>query len=388
MTTGDLRGCLRKLERQLRTLKYPREVDYCSLARGDLSSVLPIVSYAFVSYSSHVAEHLVELGVELAGKNDLRFVETVYKVLRDVFHYKPLLTKQQFLQPGFAEHKIGILCDVIGFVTRKHGQLCKVARPTFQKKSKSGFPSIDLLCKMEKLPVTDVVTSGTFSKLPLVEKHTGDTSSALTNPLCNEANSEAGSETSSEVEEPEAEDPLSPAWPTEPQVCPTPSLPLWQVMRSPPSCHARDPQVDEARLQALEAQLQECQAKLEKLSSLERRLQALERDTAGKVVVDREQWENLESRVLLLETRLALSSAQAESSILLTEKDDITSQEASEAEPEVASGLRGIPAGHQPPEASPISVTNVSKGTLKRLERIASMMKDTSCLLKCGDPSM
>ncbi|XP_048852619.1 centrosomal protein of 44 kDa isoform X2 [Brienomyrus brachyistius] len=363
MTTGDLRGCLRKLERQLRTLKYPREVDYCSLARGDLSSVLPIVSYAFVSYSSHVAEHLVELGVELAGKNDLRFVETVYKVLRDVFHYKPLLTKQQFLQPGFAEHKIGILCDVIGFVTRKHGQLCKVARPTFQKKSKSGFPSIDLLCKMEKLPVTDVVTSGTFSKLPLVEKHTGDTSSALTNPLCNEANSEAGSETSSEVEEPEAEDPLSPAWPTEPQV-------------------------DEARLQALEAQLQECQAKLEKLSSLERRLQALERDTAGKVVVDREQWENLESRVLLLETRLALSSAQAESSILLTEKDDITSQEASEAEPEVASGLRGIPAGHQPPEASPISVTNVSKGTLKRLERIASMMKDTSCLLKCGDPSM
>uniref|UniRef100_A0A3B3SEU9 Centrosomal protein of 44 kDa n=1 Tax=Paramormyrops kingsleyae TaxID=1676925 RepID=A0A3B3SEU9_9TELE len=363
MTTGDLRGCLRKLERQLRSLKYPREVDYCALARGEPSSVLPIVSYAFVSYSSHVAEHLVGLGVELAGKNDLRFVETVYKVLRDVFHYKPLLTKQQFLQPGFAEHKIGILCDVIGFVTRKHGQLCKASRPTFQKRSKSGFPSIDPLCKMEKLPTTDVVTSGTFSKLPLVERHTGGTTSALTNPLCDEGDSEEGSETSSEREEPEADDPPSPDWPT-------------------------GPQMDEARLQALEAQLQECQAKLEKLSSLERRLQALERDTAGKVVMDREQWENLESRVLLLETRLALSSAQAESSLLLTEKDDITSQEVSEAGPESSSALCGSLAGHRPPEASPISMTDVSKGTLKRLERIASMMKDTSGLLRSADPSM
>uniref|UniRef100_A0A3B3SCJ8 Centrosomal protein of 44 kDa n=1 Tax=Paramormyrops kingsleyae TaxID=1676925 RepID=A0A3B3SCJ8_9TELE len=361
MTTGDLRGCLRKLERQLRSLKYPREVDYCALARGEPSSVLPIVSYAFVSYSSHVAEHLVGLGVELAGKNDLRFVETVYKVLRDVFHYKPLLTKQQFLQPGFAEHKIGILCDVIGFVTRKHGQLCKASRPTFQKRSKSGFPSIDPLCKMEKLPTTDVVTSGTFSKLPLVERHTGGTTSALTNPLCDEGDSEEGSETSSEREEPEADDPPSPDWPTGPQVRPTQSLPLWQVMGSPPSCHARDLQMDEARLQALEAQLQECQAKLEKLSSLERRLQALERDTAGKVVMDREQWENLESRVLLLETRLALSSAQAESSLLLTEKDDITSQEVSEAGPESSSALCGSLAGHRPPEASPISMTDVSK---------------------------
>lgn len=41
------------------------------------------MSYAFVSYSSHVAEHLLGLGVELAGKNDLRFVETAYKVSHD-----------------------------------------------------------------------------------------------------------------------------------------------------------------------------------------------------------------------------------------------------------------------------------------------------------------
>lgn len=146
--------------------------------------------------------------------------------------------------------------------------------------------------------------------LPLVERHTGGTTSVLTNPLGDEGDSDAGSETSSEREGPEAEDAPSTDWPTEPQVRPTPSLPLWQVMGSPTFCHARDLQIDETRLQ-------ECQARLEKLSSLESRVQALEsrvqaleRDTAGKVFMDREQWENLESRVLLLETRLALSSAQ------------------------------------------------------------------------------
>lgn len=28
MSTGDLKGCLRKLDTQLRAVKYPRDVDY------------------------------------------------------------------------------------------------------------------------------------------------------------------------------------------------------------------------------------------------------------------------------------------------------------------------------------------------------------------------
>nr|XP_015200911.1 PREDICTED: centrosomal protein of 44 kDa [Lepisosteus oculatus] len=123
MATGDLKGSLRKLDQHLRLLNYPREVDYTGLAKGDPSAFLPVVSHAFISYSSYLAEHLVGFGVELAGKNDLRFIESVYKVLRDLFHYKPILTKQQFLQFGYAERKISILCDIISFVTKKHKEL-------------------------------------------------------------------------------------------------------------------------------------------------------------------------------------------------------------------------------------------------------------------------
>lgn len=43
---------------------------------------------------------------------------------------------------------------------------------------------------------------------------------------------------------------------------------------------------------------------------MEHRIHALEKSLAGKIIIESSQWENLESRVLLLETRLALSSAQ------------------------------------------------------------------------------
>ncbi|GAA6073299.1 centrosomal protein of 44 kDa isoform X1 [Tachysurus ichikawai] len=125
MSTGDVKGGLRKLQASLRSVKYPRDVDYQGLAKGDPSCCLPIVSYVFTSFSTSVAEHLVEHSIELAGKNDLSFVESVYKVLRDLFSYKPLLTKQQFLQFGFAERKLALLCDIIGFVLDKHKQLTK-----------------------------------------------------------------------------------------------------------------------------------------------------------------------------------------------------------------------------------------------------------------------
>lgn len=99
-------------------------------------------------------------GLELTGKSDLRFTDTLYKVtdriklvlqaekrknyqplvpnttvsvcflclqaLRDIFHYKPVLTKQQFLQWGFSERKISVVCDIINLVLQKHNQLQKV----------------------------------------------------------------------------------------------------------------------------------------------------------------------------------------------------------------------------------------------------------------------
>ena len=47
------------------------------------------------------------------------------QVLRDVFQYKPVLTKQQFLQCGFSQSKIAVICDIINLVLQRHKQLKK-----------------------------------------------------------------------------------------------------------------------------------------------------------------------------------------------------------------------------------------------------------------------
>ncbi|MGH0164934.1 UNVERIFIED_CONTAM: hypothetical protein FKN15_048257 [Acipenser sinensis] len=206
MATGDLKGCLRKLHQQLRSLNYDRDVDYAGLARGDPASLLPILSHAFISYSSYLAEHLVGCRVELAGKNDLRFIETVYKVLRDEFHYKPVLSKQQILQCGYAERKINILCDIIGFVTKKHKELA----------------------------------------------------------------------------------------------------------------HLDKAAIENVQLKSLELQLAECQNKLQKLLVMEERLKAVEQEMTGKVIIDRKDWNNLVSRVVLLETELILRSRKVSSMAIFT----------------------------------------------------------------------
>uniref|UniRef100_A0A672PLB8 Centrosomal protein of 44 kDa n=1 Tax=Sinocyclocheilus grahami TaxID=75366 RepID=A0A672PLB8_SINGR len=128
MATGDLKACLRKLEASL-------------LAVGDPSACLPIVSFAFTSFSPSLTDHLVDYGVELTGLSDLRFIENVYKVLRDVFSYKPLLTKQQFLQFGFTERKVIILCDIIGLVLNKHKELTKESKHVSKPKRRPHFKS-------------------------------------------------------------------------------------------------------------------------------------------------------------------------------------------------------------------------------------------------------
>ncbi|KAM8772067.1 centrosomal protein of 44 kDa isoform 2-T3 [Acanthopagrus schlegelii] len=125
LSTGDVQGSLRQLEALLRVIKYPGYVDYNGLSKGDPSAFLPIMSFTLSSFSPPLAEQLTVTGLELTCKTDLRFIDTLYKVLRDIFHYKPILTKQQFLQWGFSQRKISVICDVINLVLQKHNQLMK-----------------------------------------------------------------------------------------------------------------------------------------------------------------------------------------------------------------------------------------------------------------------
>lgn len=364
MATGDLKGCLRKLEASLRSLKYPRDVDYQRLAVGDPSACLPIVSFAFTSFSPSLTEHLVDFGVELTGMNDLRFIENVYKVLRDVFSYKPLLTKQQFLQFGFAERKVSILCDVIGLVLSKHKELTKNSKHLSKPKKRPVLKS----CVKNEIPSDDSNSQELTAlmmplKQPLVERHLGGSSAAAQIRHSSAEHPQQEEESEKELDSERLEDSSQPAESTE--------------------C------VLESRLRVLEEGLLETVGRLEqRLALMELKIHALEKSLAGKIIIESNQWENLESRVLLLETRLALTSAQG-----LTSGDGIFSTENNEFKEDTVSAngssaviQTSLDDNDNGNIASPLPTA--SQSFKERLDRIVYMMKDTSDILQNVEPTM
>ncbi|XP_061848753.1 centrosomal protein of 44 kDa isoform X3 [Colius striatus] len=329
MATRDLKGTLRKIEQGLRLLNYPRDVDYTVLAKGDPAAFLPIISYSFTSFSTYIAELLVKCGVELTAKSDLRFVEAIYKLLRDQFQYKPVLTKQQFLQFGFAERKMQLVCDIINCVLKKHKELSN------------------------------------SNKKPQVERHLGNEISGDLHPLPLpvQGDNEEESYLDHDVVEVKCE----------------------QVIE------------DNSQIEFLKSQLADCQEKLHKLDWIEDKLQVLEEKLKGKVIIDEKDWNNLASRVLLLETELLLQSRKRD----LTPEFSNTSHECTsnripvssdterkEEMPESLhrlSGYSSLLSTDPFPKATTINshdLTDISKETRQRMERINKIIEATAELLK------
>ncbi|XP_054572923.1 centrosomal protein of 44 kDa isoform X2 [Eptesicus fuscus] len=292
MATGDLKRSLRNLEQVLRSVNYPQEVDCVGLVKGDLAASLPIISYSLTSYSPYVAELLMESNVELIAKNDLRFIDTVYKLLRDQFNYKPILTKKQFLQCGFAEWKIQIICDILNCVMKKHKELSGLDKtPSLQRKkvnsvkSEPGSSSEKSSAEPVGIDITGrFMTSG---KKAVVIRH-----------LYNEdgvSNSDSTLSAMTDVNEAFA---VSDLKDTEIK---TPEEKVPEI-----ESEQQDIKVN-PELTALKTLLAECQEKLKKLTQIESKLDSLEEKMKGKVMVDEKTWTNLISRVTLLETELLLS---------------------------------------------------------------------------------
>ena len=124
MTTGDLKNNLRKFVSELKQVQFPQsELDLKGIAQGVPKAFLPVVHHVFLDYSISLAQYFANKEYDLYGKTDLRFMEAVYKVLRDEFGYKPQITKEQFLTIGFAERKILSLCEILKLLRGKHDEL-------------------------------------------------------------------------------------------------------------------------------------------------------------------------------------------------------------------------------------------------------------------------
>ena len=189
------------------------------MSLGVPSAFLPLLHASLMHYSLPLANWLTRHDYELYGKNDLRFLEGLYKVccnllpsssppsslrppfsisfihpclllpfpsfpssfiaslippllsfplfrsffsslfrllhsflpqvLRDVFHYHPQLTREQFLSTGFAERKILLTTDVLCFCQRKHRELVG-RRPARRERRRYGWGEASVWYRWER----------------------------------------------------------------------------------------------------------------------------------------------------------------------------------------------------------------------------------------------
>ncbi|KAM4802542.1 centrosomal protein of 44 kDa [Urocitellus parryii] len=385
MATGDLKRSLRNLEQVLRLLNYPEEVDCVGLVKGDTAACLPIISYSLTSYSPYVTELLMESNVELIAKNDLRFIDTVYKLLRDQFNYKPILTKKQFIQCGFAEWKIQITCDILNCVMKKHKELSSLTKTPSQQRKKSIAGKLEPCSSNEKALLESVsidVTTGRFLT-------SGKKKAVVIRHLYNEDNVDIPEATTSSVADTdEAFDMLS-LKPSEINI-PEENVP-----------EIKDEQKDvkvNLEITALQTMLAECQEKLNKLPSIEKRLDCLEEAMKGKVMVDETTWTNLLSRVTLLETELLLSKKNEYIDLNVVSEEcasgsDVDLQTLDRKSEVEASANIPLSSGYSTetdstPRASTVIYSGLKETseetTIQKLERMKKMFEETAELLKCS----
>ncbi|NXC08215.1 CEP44 protein, partial [Orthonyx spaldingii] len=365
MATGDLNGSLRKIEQGLRLVNYPRDVDYTVLVKGDPAEFLPIISYCFTSFSTCIAELLVKRDVELTAKSDLRFIEAVYKFLRDQFQYKPILTKEQFLQFGFAERKMQIVCDIINCVVKKHKELSNSSKVKSQTRKKLRPFTFEVWSNCGK-GLADPSGSALISKQPLVERHSGSEVSRDFHPL-----------------------PLPAQGGNEEELCldhDIVEVKCEQVIE------------DNSQIEFLKNQLADFQEKLHKLDWIEDKLQVLEEKLQGKVIIDEKDWNNLLNRVLLLETELLLQSKKRDlakefsnvsqectSSVIPVSLDTERNEEMPESHLQ-SSECSSLLSTDQSPKDMTINshdLTDISKETVRqRMEKINKIIEETFKLFK------
>ncbi|XP_017354022.1 centrosomal protein of 44 kDa isoform X2 [Cebus imitator] len=384
MATGDLKRSLRNLEQVLRLLNYPEEVDCVGLIKGDTAASLPIISYSFTSYSPCVTELIMESNVELIAKNDLRFIDAVYKLLRDQFNYKPILTKKQFIQCGFAERKIQIVCDILNCVMKKHKELSNLQKIPSQQRKKMNSAKSEPPLSNEKISAEAIgidstgrfITSG--KKKAVVIRH-----------LYNEDNVNMPEDTLSTVTDVNEAVTVSDLNAAEIKM---PELKVPEI-----EAEQQDINVN-PEITAVQTMLAECQENLKKLTLIEKRLDYLEQKMKGKVMVDEKTWTNLLSRVTLLETEMLLSKKSDELNEI--SEDYASCSDMNLLNPHRKSKIErpaSIPlssgystaSSDSTPRTSTINYCGLNEiseeTTIQKMERMKKMFEETAELLKCSN---
>lgn len=126
MSTGNLTGNVARLADNLRAVRYPLPVTARALREGEASTLLPILHFVLLEYSTYVAAFLHERGIRLFGKDDRSFADEVFRLATMHWRLHPHITAAQFLSRGFAERKLLLVIDMIRQARSIHNEALRL----------------------------------------------------------------------------------------------------------------------------------------------------------------------------------------------------------------------------------------------------------------------
>merc|ERR1712130_1097709 len=134
-----------------------------------MGELLPLLHFGLLSHSKVLATFILDHGYDLYKKNDLKFSEGIFKLLRKEFKYNPVLQCQQFLtDKGFAKRKIQFVVKCLKLGVAKHNELIK--KKKLENQSKVSWNETNLAKKMEQTNKKKVVKKQQISKKIKVTK--------------------------------------------------------------------------------------------------------------------------------------------------------------------------------------------------------------------------
>lgn len=95
LINGDVDGKIALLRRDLSQIRYPTIFDEEKAKRGVSVAILPIISFVLHKLSRHVAA--IAAAHQIVGRRGKRYLESVFKLAREHFGMKIVLTSSQFL---------------------------------------------------------------------------------------------------------------------------------------------------------------------------------------------------------------------------------------------------------------------------------------------------
>ncbi|TPP67776.1 putative Asparagine-rich antigen [Fasciola gigantica] len=102
----DAKGYMEMLRRQLRALKFNEKLNYQGLILGDPLAYVTLYRRLLCDFNTELTQKLIDSGFSLLGTTDFRFMEVVYRILRDLLNLRPPITLNQFFTNGFIERKL------------------------------------------------------------------------------------------------------------------------------------------------------------------------------------------------------------------------------------------------------------------------------------------